>query len=141
MILQTLAALLAALGFAILFAVPRRRLVVTGLAGALGWGVYLLCLELGLSVTLATFVGALGIGLLCEGWALIKREDPMVLEKPAIIPLVPGTVVYQAHLASFAGRFGEAGTLAVQTVLYGGAIALGLGLARLIWRTLHPAVR
>lgn len=130
MSLSALAALLATLGFGILFQVDRKRLVGAGLIGAFGWIIYLVNVRIGLTSTLGTFVAALVIGLLCDGWALVQRDEAMVLAIPAIIPLVPGTIVYQAHLAAMAGRFLEAGSLAVQTLLFGAAIAAGLGLAR-----------
>lgn len=124
MILQSLAAFLASLGFGILFQVPRQKLGAAGLTGAVGWIIYLLGLRAGVTPSLSTFGAALIIGLLCDGL------DPMVLSIPGIIPLVPGTTVYQAHLAAMSGRLTEAGSLAVETVLCGAAIAAGLGLAR-----------
>ncbi|HLO02031.1 MAG TPA: threonine/serine exporter family protein [Symbiobacteriaceae bacterium] len=132
MSLQAIAAFLSSFGFAILFQVPRRQLIPAGLAGALGWMIYLVSLQVGLTTTLGTFAAALVIGLLCRGWALVKQDEAAVLVIPAIIPMVPGTIAYQAHLAALAGRFPEASRLAVETALYGGAIALGLGLAKLL---------
>lgn len=132
MSLQAVAAFLSSLGFAILFQAPRKDLVAAGLAGALGWVIYLVGLDAGLAPTPSTFVAAFVIGLLGRSSALVLQDEPMVLIIPAIIPLVPGTIVYQAHLAAFSGRLTEALELGAQTALYGAAIALGLEVAKLL---------
>lgn len=88
----------AAIGFAILFNVPKRTLWVTFLLGALGGAAKLLTLHLGGGIILASFAGAMLVGFLSIGAAHFKHAPPFVFAIPAVIPMVPGAFAYRMML-------------------------------------------
>ncbi|TDO04657.1 threonine/serine exporter family protein [Sunxiuqinia elliptica] len=88
----------AAVGFAILFNVPKRTLWVIFLMGALGGAAKLLTLSLGGGIILGSFAGALLVGFLSIGAAHFKHSPPFVFAIPAVIPMVPGAFAYRMML-------------------------------------------
>lgn len=88
----------AAIGFAILFNVPRRTLWVIFVMGALGGATKLLTLKMGGSIVLASFLGATLVGFLSIPAAHIKHSPPFIFAIPSVIPMVPGAFAYQMML-------------------------------------------
>lgn len=88
----------AALGFAILFNVPKRTLWVIFLMGALGGALKLFTLQLGGGIILGSFFGAVLVGFLSIGAAHLKHSPPFVFAIPAVIPMVPGAFAYRMML-------------------------------------------
>ncbi|HHP50635.1 MAG TPA: threonine/serine exporter [Moorella mulderi] len=126
MLLQFLSALTATAGFSILFNIPPRAIGAAAFSGALGWTGYLLIREIHGSPIMATFVGALIIGMMGEVFARTLKNPTTVFVIPAMLPLVPGGSAYRTMLALMQGRESEAIFLGLQTI--GMAIALAVGL-------------
>lgn len=84
----------AAIGFAILFNVPKRTLLSIFLMSAFGGAVKLLFLQFNNSVVLGTLLGAILVGFLSIYAAHIKHSPPFVFAIPAVIPMVPGSFAY-----------------------------------------------
>lgn len=85
-----------AVGFAMVFNVPPRLLPVCAALGILGhgtrWGVQ----HLVGGAVLGTLCGALLIAVVAHFVSLRRRQPPALLAIAAVIPLVPGTVLYHA---------------------------------------------
>ena len=108
MIIGTISAFIATIGFSIFFHVPKKELVFCGGIGALGWLAYLLCNHFNASLIIANFAGALVVS---EGSILLARLRKMpvtVFLISGIIPLVPGAPTYQAMYALLTGDHLEA---------------------------------
>jgi uncharacterized membrane protein YjjB (DUF3815 family) len=88
----------AALGFAILFNVPVRTLVIIWLMGALGGLIKVALMQWGVGVVLSSLVGATFIGIVSVFAAQNKQAPPMVFAIPAVIPMVPGVFAYRMML-------------------------------------------
>ena len=88
----------AALGFAILFNVPPRTLLIVWLLAAVGGLTKLLMLHFDIGVVLASFGGASVIGILSIPAAHNKHAPPLVFAIPAVIPMVPGVFAYKMIL-------------------------------------------
>src|SRR5208283_382400 len=88
----------AALGFAILFNVPKRTLLIIWILAAIGGLMKLLLMRFGISVVLATLLGASLIGVLSIPAAHNKHSPPLVFAIPSVIPMVPGVFAYQMIL-------------------------------------------
>jgi len=88
----------AALGFAILFNVPPRTLVIVWLLAAVGGLTKLLMLHFDIGVVMASFGGASVIGILSIPAAHNKHAPPLVFAIPAVIPMVPGVFAYKMIL-------------------------------------------
>ncbi|MCK9640472.1 MAG: threonine/serine exporter family protein [Prolixibacteraceae bacterium] len=89
---------LAALGFAILFNVPQRTLLVIWAMGALGGLLKFLLLGLEINIVLASLAGASLIGILSVYAAHNKHAPPLVFSIPSVIPMVPGAFAYRMML-------------------------------------------
>jgi uncharacterized membrane protein YjjB (DUF3815 family) len=88
----------AALGFAILFNVPQRTLLVIWAMGALGGLTKFFLLSLEVNIALASLAGATVIGVLSAYAAHNKQAPPLVFSTPSVIPMVPGAFAYRMML-------------------------------------------
>lgn len=88
----------AALGFAVLFNVPQRTLIIIWGLGALGGLTKFFLLNLDVSIALASLAGATVIGVLSVYAAHNKQSPPLVFSTPAVIPMVPGAFAYRMML-------------------------------------------
>ena len=89
---------IAAMGFAVLFNVPARTLPAIFLIGAMGGLTRLLLLHLDTNFVIASFLGAVVIGVLSIPFAHQKHAPPLVFSIPAVIPMVPGLFAYRMML-------------------------------------------
>ncbi len=89
---------LAALGFAILFNVPQRTLLMIWAMGALGGLTKFALLTLDINIVLASLAGASLIGVLSVYAAHNKQAPPLVFSTPSVIPMVPGAFAYRMML-------------------------------------------
>jgi len=88
----------AALGFAILFNVPQRTLLIIWIMGALGGFTKYFLIGLDTNIVLASLAGATLIGILSVYAAHNKQAPPLVFSTPAVIPMVPGAFAYRMML-------------------------------------------
>ena len=88
----------AAVGFAILFNVPKRTLWLIFMMGALGGALKVFTMAMGGGIILASFLGAMLVGFISIGAAHFKHAPPFVFAIPAVIPMVPGAFAYRAML-------------------------------------------
>jgi uncharacterized membrane protein YjjB (DUF3815 family) len=85
----------AGVGFAILFNVPPRTLIMVWLLAAIGGLTKLLMMHFGVGVVVASLTGSSVIGLLSIQTAHNKHAPPLVFAIPAVIPMVPGVFAYK----------------------------------------------
>lgn len=86
---------IAALGFAILFNVPKRTLLTISLLAMAGGVTKLLLFEWGYGLVLSSLGGATVIGILSIQTAHILHAPHLVFSIPSVIPLVPGLYTYR----------------------------------------------
>lgn len=142
----------AATGFALLFNVPRRTLLMCALLAGIGHLARTLTHEfLPIDLAFATLIGSTIIGF---GGHLFSRrlEVPhTVLSVPGVIPMIPGTFAYKAMIGFL--RFSESSTasgstgilvdassFAVQTILILSAIAVGIAIPNLLIFRKRPVI-
>lgn len=117
---------IAVLAFAILFHAPRREWAPCGLTGMVGWVVYWLAVQGGVSVVAASLYGALALALLSRVLAVVRRCPVTVFLTGGIFPLVPGAGIYYTVYAFITGDNAGALFKGVETLKIAGAIALGI---------------
>ena len=88
-------AVIATISFGITFQMPRRHYLACGLTGAVGWMVYIFCVELfALSPAIATLVATLPLTG-CARFFSVRHKAPVtIFLLPGIFPLVPGAGIY-----------------------------------------------
>ena len=135
----------AALGFAVLFNVPRRLLPVCFLLGALGLTARALLLKLGIvGIEAATLGSSMLVGFAALGFARRSHIPTLVYGLPAAIPMVPGAFAFKTMLgvlrlvggagAADPALTADALVAAAKTALILAAIAVGVGSPSLLLR-------
>lgn len=126
LLVQCAVSFAAVMAFAILFHAPRREWVPCGLTGMVGWVVYWLAVQGGISVLAASFCGTLGLALLSRVLAVVRRCPVTVFLTGGIFPLVPGAGIYYTVYAFITGDNAAAVFKGVETLKIAGVIALGI---------------
>jgi uncharacterized membrane protein YjjB (DUF3815 family) len=139
---------LAALGFAMLFSVPRNALVGCVVCGAAGHALRALLMHFGMGIEIGTLVGATLVGLLAMFFARQIHVPEPIFAVSGVIPMVPGAFAYRAMIgiitvASAQPDTGgvvlvEASINAIKTALILAAIAFGIAAPRLLFRRQRP---
>ncbi len=134
--LQLLYAILSSMGFAFLYNLKCKRLITAGIGGLVCWGVYLLSMNFFENIFLSAFLSALSCGLYAEISARILKAPSTVFVTPAVIPLVPGGLLYYTMQYAVLNDWQLCKQYAWETVLYVGAITAGLSLVSAIFKLL-----
>ena len=127
-LLPCLWALIACVGFGLVFNIQGVGILICGLGAALGWLVYLLAMDLGSGDILAAFVAAMAISVYSELMARVRHCPVTGYLQVALLPLVPGAGIYytmsycvegqtQLFISTLLHTFGMAASLSVGAML------------------------
>lgn len=139
----------AALGFAILFNVPRRTLAGCIIGGIIAYAVRALTLQFTpLGLEAATFAAATVIGFLGVLFGRRWHAPAAVFVVPGVIPLIPGSLAFRTMIDVLVLTTGpgsdnallleQAATNGIRTVLIVSALAGGIALPSLFLRRDRP---
>lgn len=141
---------IAALGFAILFNVPKRLLLGCFISGAVGHSLRTILVHSGVSVEFGTLFGAAAVGFISLYLSERYRVPSLIFAVTGAIPMVPGVFAFQTivnllNATSASGTQGldylvTAGINGVRTAIILGAIAFGIAAPVLLFRRANPAV-
>lgn len=132
MIVQLICVFIGVVGFAIALEVQKKYLVYCGLAGMVGWAVYLLfqqILPMG-----SIFFSSFCIALLSQIFARKLRCPVTVFLIPGIYPSVPGAGIYRTVYYVIMGENTLAGHYLLNTLTTAGMIALGIYIVDILWK-------
>jgi uncharacterized membrane protein YjjB (DUF3815 family) len=133
---NTIYAFFSTLGFAVLFNIPRKELILAGLTGAMGWFAFqLVSISLSSNI-IASFFGGLTAALTGEILARIKKQPATLFVVPGIIPLVPGYGLYYTMLKIIQQDYSEAVSVGFEALLVAISIASAIIIATTIGRVL-----
>lgn len=91
-----------AIGFAVLFNVPRRVIFPIWALGALGGLIKFSAMHFEFGIVFASFLGASVIGFVSVQLAHMRKSPPLVFSIPSVIPMVPGLFAYKMMLGLIA---------------------------------------
>lgn len=112
--------------FAVMYNAPRKELVPCAVTGALGWVVYFFVMEKTMDAVTSTFFGAVTVAV-CSRMLSYTRCAPSTLFLiPGIIPLVPGSQIYNTMKAVIADNLYLTYQEAVKAFKLAGVIAVGI---------------
>ncbi len=132
---------LATLGFSIVFYVHPRRLTLATFGGILTCAVYLLLRHfLGGEFIANLIAAAVGAGY-SEVCARVTRVPVPVYMLPCVIPLVPGSGLYETMFSLVSGAYDTAAATALVTLQIALGIAGGIVLSSVISLFVHPRTR
>lgn len=116
-------AFLSTMGFAVVFNIPRKAILYSSIAGAMGWGTYI-CISAAIkSPIFASFAGAFIVGIMGEFFARLKKKPATIFVVPGIIPLVPGYGLYYAMHKILERDYNEAMSVGFEAILIAISIA------------------
>lgn len=136
MIIKAVYALLASLGFGVMFNIEGKNLLFASLGGAITWFVYLLYLKYGSSNLVALFIASIAAGAYSEILARILKTPVTVFSVISIIPLVPGGGMYYTMLDIVQGNVNNSLNTGLNTISSAGSIAAGILLASSLTKVL-----
>lgn len=143
---------IAALGFAVLFNVPRRLLPGCFLSGAVGHSIRAVVVSLGASVEFGTLIGASVVGFLSVYLSGRYHVPAASFSVTGAIPLVPGVFAYQTIIGLLNATtasgdqsmvlLAAASINGIRTALILSALAFGIAAPTLVfrWPNRHPFV-
>jgi len=126
-VVQVLAAMVVSGMFAVSAYAGMRTVLYSTLTGGLGWLVYLGATGVGIGPVAASSLAALAAGFLSQVVASRLRVPALALSMAAIVPLMPGLMVYRGLFEIVERLPGEGLSTGLTTLL--GAAGVGMGLA------------
>ena len=126
MILATFYSFLASLGFAFIFNIRGKNIIIASLGGGVSWLIYMIILNMHGSITVSLFAGAFVVSIYSEVMARIFKSPVTTYTICGIIPLVPGSGMYDTMFASISGNVTKATLAGLQTLTGAGAIAIAM---------------
>lgn len=131
-----IAAILASLGFGVLFNIRGNRLIVAALVGGAGGICYSLLFYYHVSVIMSLFWAALLISILSEIASRKLKSPVTTFLICALIPLVPGGGMYYTMLEVVRNHYDLAMQKGFETLIQAGAIVLACTLVASVTRIL-----
>lgn len=112
--------------------VPKKTRFISPLVGAVGYCIYLLIEPF--SIHLSAFIATFFCCVLSEFLARELRTSATGLSMIAVIPLVPGVMLYETMLCFIEGNTLGGLESLVNTLMYAGMMAIGVTVATLVGR-------
>lgn len=135
-IIHCLFSYLSTVTFGIVTNVPRRVLNACGITGAVGWMIFWSTKNLEVGGILASFLGAIGIGLMSIYFSRTKKMPMTIFNIPSLVPLVPGGSAYQAVRSIVLGDYTSGAHSIITVIMTAGAIAAGFMVTSIVERLL-----
>lgn len=126
MIIESIGGLLAVVGFSTMLHVPGKYKIWSGIAGGLGWFVYLWLLQITGNELVSTFMGSAVISICAHICARVFKTPVNMFVIPANMTLVPGAGMYRTVYYLLQGDDGMSFFYLQQTLLAAGMIAMGM---------------
>lgn len=137
-LLPCLWALIACVGFGLIFNIQGIGVLITGIGGGLGWLVYLLVMDWQEHDIFAAFAAAMSIAVYSEVMARVRRCPVTGYLQIALLPLVPGAGVYRAMSYCVEGDTELFTATLLHTIGFAAALSVGAMLASSLFRALIP---
>ena len=140
-VLPCLWAMLACVGFGLVFNIHGVGVLICSLGAGLGWLAYLLSARLQAGDIFSAFLAAVVIGIYSEVMARIRRCPVTGYLQVALLPLVPGAGIYHAMQYCVEGETQLFLSTLLHTLGFAAALSVGAMLASSVLRALLPRVR
>lgn len=135
-ILQAFVSFIATACFAVIFNAPTKAIPSCGLVGAVGWTIYYVVTDVGGDEVRASFIGAFIVSLVAHSFARNFRMPMIIFSVSGIIPLVPGSIAYNAMRSFMELDYTMGLQYGIRAFMVSGAIAMGLVFAEVIMQIL-----
>ncbi len=116
----------ASLAFALVFNIPRNKLLLAALGGMLGQLVYVIFQLVISNDVILYLLATIAISLYAEVLARLTKSPTTIYLAVALIPLVPGGGIYYTMLYFINGEIDLGISTGIHTLLISGALAVGI---------------
>jgi len=116
----------ASLAFAIVFNMPRNKLLLSALGGMLGQLIYVVFQLVISNDVILYLLATIAISLYAEVLARLTKSPTTIYLAVALIPLVPGGGIYYTMLYFINGDIDLGISTGIHTLLISGALAVGI---------------
>lgn len=124
--IELLASFFGAIGYAGIFNVRKHKIFFAGLGGLIGWSVYVWLDFFSLSAPVKYFFAAIVVNFYAEKMAIREKVPATVFLVSAIMPLVPGGLLYEIMKLAVKNRWEEFGPMGIETLSLALALAFGI---------------
>ena len=121
---QVVALLFAAFSFGVMLGLPKKKLHIALMSGALVWSVTLLTRPL--PGVHAAFLNALVLAVAANAWARVTRRPAQLFQMPGMLLLVPGALSFRSLDTLLTGNAVTGLTGFAEVTLIAGALVMGL---------------
>ncbi len=135
--IQILAGFIGTIGFALLFNIRGKRLVMTALGGLLSWLLFIVIHHAITSEPIVYFIVACAVSLYAELMARLLKTPTTAFIITSLIPLIPGASLYYTMVYAFQGDLSTFIPKAVYTLELAAALALGIIVSATLVRVFH----
>ena len=139
--LPCLWAMLACVGFGMVFNIQGVGALICGFGGAVGWFAYLAAMAAGVGDIAAAFLAAMAIGAYSELMARVRRCPVTGYLQVALLPLVPGAGIYYAMRYCLEGETELFLSTLLHTLGTAAALSVGAMLISSVLRTILPRLK
>lgn len=126
MLSQIISAFIATAAFSILFYLPKKYIIHSGMTGCFGWFIYLIGLKVVNDKVLSTLTATILVALASHILARIYKTPVTMFLIPGVIPFVPGAGMYRIVTGIVEGNAGITSFYFFETIQVAGSIALGI---------------
>ena len=128
LMIQFILAGMGTLGFAVLFACPRKSLPFCALVGAVGWVIYELLIMLGINNAAAALLAVMPLTLLARIFAISRKAPVTIFLLSGIFALVSGAGIYYTAYYFIQNDNALALSTGINTFKIAVALAVGISL-------------
>jgi uncharacterized membrane protein YjjB (DUF3815 family) len=136
---ETIAALIATLGFGIIFNIKGKNLIFASIGGMISWLIYKLALQSTGSDIVGLFISSIVFSAYSEACARILKTPVTTIVICALIPLVPGGGMYYTMYEAVRGDTAKAFNTLLTTLASAGTLALGVIFVSTLTRLISSA--
>lgn len=136
-IIQILSGFVGTIGFAILFNVRGKRLLLASLGGLLSWLLFVLLNLYIPSEPICYFIVAFLISTYAEIMARVLKTPTTMFITTSLIPLIPGSSLYYTMANAFQGDLETFLQKAIYTLQLASALALGIIVSTTVTKILY----
>ncbi len=125
-IIEILAGFVGSLGFALLFNIRGKKLLVASLGGIISWALFLLLHRFIENEALCYLIVSISLSVYAEIMARIMKSPTTTFITVSLIPLIPGGSLYYTMAYAFEGNVESFVTKGIATLMLASALALGI---------------
>lgn len=133
-LVQSISAFFAVLGFSLILDVPKKYLLWAGAAGGAGWMAYRIALTADMTLIAAAFFSSLTAAVLSHIFARSLKAPVTVFLVAGILPAVPGASIYRCVYYLIQEQTELSNFYLVQTLQISGAMAVAIFIVDSLFR-------